>query len=312
MKLILPSKNWSTMKTPTTVGMVQVFVKCVLIVFCFQVTAHSQSISINPTGTSPDASAMLDINSTDKGLLVPRMSEAQRTSISNPATGLIVFQTDGNSGFYYNVGTPSNASWVILIAGPVKGSDIASGVQTTTNTTLVLGNNNNTAAELRIQEPSQSGLHYSAFTAQAQDQNVTYTLPAESPANNEVLKVQSVSDHHVMLDWALPANTGFTMTRTDVAVSGAMVTLDVTGKSFIRITSASLAFNLTGFTGGIDGQVILVLNTSGKSMTIVNEDSSTTPASRIHTSSNSNIVKLSGEVSSMYIYDGAQGRWRLI
>lgn len=162
----------------------------------------AQSISINSDGTIPDPSAMLDIQSTDKGLLVPRMTSGQRATINNPATGLIVYQTDGAQGFYYNGGTPSSPSWVLLIAGPVEGSDIAPGVQTTTNTTIALGNDNNTAVELRWLEPSESGDHYTAFKAQAQNENITYTLPASAPANHsKVLAVQSVENGAVKLDW---------------------------------------------------------------------------------------------------------------
>lgn len=51
--------------------------------------------------TSPDASAALDITSTDKGLLMPRMSTAQREAISSPATSLMVFDTDTNSYWSY-------------------------------------------------------------------------------------------------------------------------------------------------------------------------------------------------------------------
>ncbi len=46
-------------------------------------------------------SAALDIKSTTKGLLIPRVTQAQRTAISSPALGLLVFQTDGTAGFYY-------------------------------------------------------------------------------------------------------------------------------------------------------------------------------------------------------------------
>jgi microcystin-dependent protein len=54
----------------------------------------------------PHASAQLDITSTSKGLLMPRMTLVQRDAISNPATGLIIFQSDGNAGFYFfNSGT---------------------------------------------------------------------------------------------------------------------------------------------------------------------------------------------------------------
>ncbi len=65
---------------------------------------HAQ-VGINNDGSSPEASAMLDVKSTTKGMLTPRMTETERLSISSPATGLIVFQTDGNIGFYYYGGS---------------------------------------------------------------------------------------------------------------------------------------------------------------------------------------------------------------
>jgi len=53
----------------------------------------------------PDPSALLDLNSTSKGLLIPRMSEAQRDAIQNPAAGLMIFQTDQGIGTYTFDGT---------------------------------------------------------------------------------------------------------------------------------------------------------------------------------------------------------------
>ena len=50
---------------------------------------------------SPHASALLDIRSTSKGVLIPRLTAAQRNAIPAPAQGLIVFQTNGAKGFYY-------------------------------------------------------------------------------------------------------------------------------------------------------------------------------------------------------------------
>lgn len=61
--------------------------------------------------TAPNSSSLLDVSSTNKGILVPRLTAAQKTAISSPATGLLIFQTDGTPGLYYNVGTPSSPSW---------------------------------------------------------------------------------------------------------------------------------------------------------------------------------------------------------
>ncbi|MBK86059.1 MAG: hypothetical protein CMC86_02495 [Flavobacteriaceae bacterium] len=54
---------------------------------------------------TPDASAALDITSTTGGLLVPRMTAAQRDAINPAATGLMIYQTDGTPGFYYYNGS---------------------------------------------------------------------------------------------------------------------------------------------------------------------------------------------------------------
>ncbi len=58
--------------------------------------------------TTPSASALLDLSSTTKGLLIPRMTAAQKTAIAPPSTGLLIFQTDAPIGFYYYNG----ASWL--------------------------------------------------------------------------------------------------------------------------------------------------------------------------------------------------------
>ncbi len=62
-------------------------------------------------------SAMLEINSKDKnlGILVPRLIKDQRLAISNPAEGLLVYQTDGDNGFYYF----SDGRWNYIFASSI-------------------------------------------------------------------------------------------------------------------------------------------------------------------------------------------------
>jgi len=68
-----------------------------------QVTNNIQTpTSINDDGAAPDASAILDVQSTEKGMLVPRMTYNQRNAINNPATGLLVFDTFSNSFWFYD------------------------------------------------------------------------------------------------------------------------------------------------------------------------------------------------------------------
>ena len=70
----------------------------------------SQRVGINDDGSNPDNSAILDVKSTVKGLLTPRMSKIQRDAITTPATGLLIYQTDNTPAYYYYNGS----SWTIL------------------------------------------------------------------------------------------------------------------------------------------------------------------------------------------------------
>jgi hypothetical protein len=62
----------------------------------------AQSVAINTDGSVADGTAILDVKSSAKGLLIPRLTSAQRTGITTPATGLLVFDTDTNAFWYYN------------------------------------------------------------------------------------------------------------------------------------------------------------------------------------------------------------------
>jgi hypothetical protein len=72
---------------------------------------------------TPHNSSMLEVNATDKGILFPRMTSAQRTSIASPASGLYVFDTNTKSLWYYN-----GAMWINTIAEATVG-DMKSGFQ---------------------------------------------------------------------------------------------------------------------------------------------------------------------------------------
>ena len=79
--------------------------------------AGAQGMAVNTTGGSADASAIFDASSTTQGILVPRMDSTSRATIGVPATGLLVYQTNGvTPGFYYYNGS----AWTAL--GAANGS----------------------------------------------------------------------------------------------------------------------------------------------------------------------------------------------
>ena len=83
------------------------------VVLVLSISLNAQNVGINSDGSTPDPSAMLDVKSTSKGFLAPRMTATQRGNIESPATGLLVYQTDGTAGYYYYNG----GTWLMVDAG---------------------------------------------------------------------------------------------------------------------------------------------------------------------------------------------------
>jgi hypothetical protein len=128
---------------------------CVLFVSSFSLNA--QNVGINTT--TPHSSAALEVKSTDKGLLVPRLTSNQVDDLPSPATGLLVFDTDENKFVYFdgtnwqpvaaNVGdkvgsttTHKVPKWdgTQLVDGQITDNGAAIGIGTTTpNSLLTVG-----------------------------------------------------------------------------------------------------------------------------------------------------------------------------
>jgi len=96
--------------TQTIVAMRKILLSTIAMLACFVSMAQ---VAINTDGSLPDNSAMLDVNSTDKGMLIPRMTSVQRDEIISPATGLLIFCYDDNK-YYSNNGTPDEPYWLAV------------------------------------------------------------------------------------------------------------------------------------------------------------------------------------------------------
>ncbi len=91
--------------------------------FLFSSGLYSQNVGINETGSNPDGSAMLDVTSTNKGILVPRLTRAQKFLINTPANGLLIYQTDDTVGFWYY----ESNKWVPLMRSMTFGKGLTGG-----------------------------------------------------------------------------------------------------------------------------------------------------------------------------------------
>ena len=91
----------------------------------------AQSVAINTDGSTANASAILDVKSSTKGMLIPRMTSAERTAIANPAAGLLVYDNETESFWFYKT-----ESWTELVTGAGAGTNYWN-----TNGTHIYNNN---------------------------------------------------------------------------------------------------------------------------------------------------------------------------
>ena len=82
------------------------FPRIKVLVFSFLLAGISidiaAQVAINTDESAPESSAMLDVKSNSKGILIPRMTTTQRNNIENPALGLMVYDTNKKTFWYYD------------------------------------------------------------------------------------------------------------------------------------------------------------------------------------------------------------------
>jgi len=97
-----------------------------IIILAFYSLGIAQGVKISPQPGTPDPSAILETQDTTRGVLMPRVnlqSLTDGTTISNPATSLMVFNTGTTlapAGFYYNAGTPQAPQWALVLPNPAN------------------------------------------------------------------------------------------------------------------------------------------------------------------------------------------------
>lgn len=149
--------------------------------------------------TSPNASARLEVASTDKGFLLPRMTAAQRGLIPSPANGLMVYQTDGVVGFYVNTGTSVTPVWSrVNMDWTRTGNDISYTIGNVSTTGNLIGGNVSTST-------------ISGFAANVATITANYSITAAD--NGKIIQSTSATAITVTIPTGLPIGFNCTIVQ---------------------------------------------------------------------------------------------------
>jgi hypothetical protein len=194
--------------------------------------------------TVPNASAKLEIASTDKGLLIPRMTKAQREAItlSAAANGLMVYQTDDLAGFYVNTSATTTISWTRVNTNWTRtGNDISYTAGNISTTGALAGGNSSTS-------------NISGFAANITSTSANYSIT--SADNGKVIQSTSASAITITIPTGLP--TGFNCTVVQMGAG--------------QVTFSGTYLNRTGFTKTASQySVVSILHLGSNSILVTGE-----------------------------------------
>jgi hypothetical protein len=224
-----------------------------VVVFCFS-SAQAQNVQISDIASPPlNSSAVLEVYSTTKGMLVPRVTTVQRNAIVSPATGLMVFDTDKNCFYFY---TGIITGWTHMSSGG-NTNDIwgrtGSNVYLNTITDNVGIGTNTPNSKLEVKQPSAGAAGDTLF--QVKD-NLGNTVFAVFPEGVRVF-IDDLSPKGSVAGFAV---TGRTSNKSPLKGDYFLVTTD-SCRIYIEESGGSVSgFAVTGRTStkGITNQYLRV------------------------------------------------------
>jgi hypothetical protein len=150
----------------------------------------AQSMGISSTSITPDASSILEMRTTTKGLLIPRMTTAERDLINLPANGLMVYNTSNSQLNLYN-----GYTWVVLVSDSTAylSVDAGSTLTTSSSSDVVIADMSQTATETatylvlfngQVTIPAANNTESINTATLASDLNLIYADIMAIPATN--------------------------------------------------------------------------------------------------------------------------------
>ncbi len=300
---------------------------CLFIFGYSSLTAQQGSVGIGTT--TPDPSALLDVNispANNKGILIPRLTAAQRLAIPSPANSLLVFDTDSACFFYWNT---LGSSWRSLCSTNTimlgnTGSTGATGLTGNTGTTGATGDTGATGSTGSTGSTGTTGSTGSTGitgpTGPVGCASANYILKSDgTTATCTVAPVFEDNSGNVGIGTTSPA-AAFDLVGSSAfreaslaLVNGNNNDIPVGNNTFITISGPAQPFAITGIAGGVSGRLLTLYNSTAQAMIIANENSASAASNRISTLTGGDVMALAGNGgTAQFQYSATASRWILI
>ena len=236
------------------------------VLICGTSLAQNTFPATGPAGigtTSPHASSLLEIKSTSKGFLAPRMTKAQRDAIGAPAVGLLIYQTNSTPGFYYYGGsawkavTPAASGWSLT---GNAGTDSSKNFVGTTDMHPLVFRVNNTKA---------GWIDYNPITLNTAFGFKAMLVNTSGTTNTSVGYASLYSNTTGSYSAALGVDALYfnTIGNYNTALGTFALTYNTTGNSNVGVGINALVYNNNGNNNTATGSNTLYYNSSGSNNT---------------------------------------------
>ena len=242
-----------------------------LLVLSSFITLHSFGQNIGIGTASPNSSAMLDVTSSNKGLLVPRVgltSLIDAATIASPATSLLVYNTNagltGGTGYYYNSGTTLVPTWTKMLTSAAAGWSLTGNAGTNLLTNFI-GTTDNVPLRFRVSNVASGFIDISTrstfFGAEA-GQNHTFANNTQSTGfGYQVMSVHPGALNTAVGAYALANNEQFGSRNS--ALGTEALFSNITGQRNVAVGHTSLRGNTGGVENVAAGDSSMAFNTNG-------------------------------------------------
>ncbi|MEO6252144.1 MAG: tail fiber domain-containing protein [Ferruginibacter sp.] len=218
---------------------------CGLTMLVYKVQA--QSLAINTSGATASPTSILDVSSAAKGVLIPRLSTAQRTGIAGPADGLLVYDTDSLAFSYY-----TGTGWVFLKGTKNIDSHWSTKGNTGTDTAVnFMGTIDSMPLRFKLNN---------TWAGQWDAKYGNYSIGSNAGNKIQPININSGGSNIAIGNEALSKNT---TGGRNIAIGRNTLTENISGVLNIAVGIDALKNNTTGYSNIANGFQALYANTVG-------------------------------------------------